>query len=98
MEISRINSKFMDLPGLSDEKSNDNGIESFKSLLNDKLNEVNQQQVDSENATEDFINGKDIDIHQVMLSAEEAKMSIEMAVQVRNKIVEAYQQINSMQL
>jgi len=98
MEISRINSKFTDLSSLGSEKSNDNGIESFKSLLNDKLNEVNQLQVDSENTTEDFINGKDVDIHQVMLSAEEAKMSIETAVQVRNKIVEAYQEINRMQL
>lgn len=98
MEINRINSKFIGLSSLDSEKSNDNGIESFKSLLNDKLNEVNQLQVDSENATEDFINGKDIDIHQVMLSAEEAKLSIETAVQIRNKIVEAYQQINSMQL
>jgi len=88
----------MDLLDTSNEKSNDNGIESFKTLLNDKLNEVNQLQEDSENATEDFINGKDIDIHQVMLSAAEAKISIETAVQIRNKIVEAYQQINSMQL
>jgi flagellar hook-basal body complex protein FliE len=67
-------------------------------ILNDKLNEVNELQVDSENATEDFINGEDIDIHQVMLSAEEAKMSIQLAVQIRNKIVEAYQEINRMQL
>lgn len=98
MEINRINSKYMDLLNSDSETKNENGIESFKSLLNDKLNEVNQMQVDSENATEDFINGKDIDIHQVMLSAQEAKMSIELAVQIRNKMVEAYQEINKMQL
>jgi flagellar hook-basal body complex protein FliE len=98
MEINRINSKFTDLSSITEDSNNDNGIESFKSLLNDKLNQVNQLQVNSENASADFINGGDIDIHQVMLSAEEAKMSIEMAVQVRNKIVEAYQEINRMQL
>jgi len=98
MEINRINSRFTDISSLNQESNKDNGIESFKNLLNDKLNQVNQQQVDSENATEAFINGDDIDIHQVMLSAEEAKMSIEMAVQIRNKIVEAYQEINRMQL
>ena len=47
---------------------------------------------------EGFINGEDIDIHQVMLASEEAKMSIELAVQIRNKIVEAYQEISKMQL
>lgn len=98
MEINGISSKFTDLSSIGKVSNNDNGIESFKSLLTDQLNQVNQLQTNSENVSADFINGKDTDIHQVMLSAEEAKMSIEMAVQIRNKMVEAYQEINRMQL
>jgi flagellar hook-basal body complex protein FliE len=49
-------------------------------------------------ATEAFISGEDLNIHEVMLITEEAKMSLQLAVQVRNKLVEAYQEINRMQL
>lgn len=45
-----------------------------------------------------YIQGDNTDIHNVMLSTEEAKMSLELAVQVRNKIVDAYQELNRMQL
>lgn len=71
---------------------------SFLDTLKSKLDEVNDQQIAADNATQSYIKGDDIDIHQVMLSQEEAKMSLELAVQVRNKIVEAYQELNRMQL
>lgn len=71
---------------------------SFFDMLKSKLDEVNNKQLDAENATESFVKGEDTDIHNVMLSTEEAKMSLELAVQIRNKIVDAYQEINRMQL
>jgi flagellar hook-basal body complex protein FliE len=71
---------------------------SFFDMLKSKLDDVNNKQLDAENATESFIKGEDTDIHNVMLSTEEAKMSLELAVQIRNKIVDAYQEINKMQL
>lgn len=75
----------------------DNGF-SFISELRKKLDEVNEEQVKAEEVTEAFIKGEDVDIHQVMLINEEAKLSLQMAVQVRNKLVEAYQELNRMQL
>lgn len=98
MEINRINSRFIGMDSLIEGKKEGNVTDSFTSLLNSKLDEVNQKQIESEGAIEGFINGEDIDIHEVMLASEEAKMSIELAVQIRNKIVEAYQEINRMQL
>jgi flagellar hook-basal body complex protein FliE len=74
------------------------GSMSFMDTLKEKLDEVNQKQVEADVATESFIKGEDVDIHQVMLVTEEAKMSLQMAVQVRNKLVEAYQELNRMQL
>lgn len=72
--------------------------ESFFDTLKQKLDEVNDKQINAENITEQFIKGEDVDIHEVMLTTEEAKMSLQLAVQIRNKIVEAYQEINRMQL
>ena len=76
-------------------ENKDNG---FYSLLKDKLDEVNDKQIEADNKTESFIKGEGPDIHEVMLSSEEAKMSLQLAVQVRNKLVEAYQELNRMQL
>lgn len=71
---------------------------SFMDTLKVKLDEVNDQQLLSEATSEAFIKGDNVDIHQVMVVAEEAKLSLQMAVQVRNKLVEAYQEINRIQL
>ena len=38
------------------------------------------------------------DLHSVMIATEEARISLELAVQVRNKCIEAYKEINNMQL
>lgn len=70
----------------------------FGDFLKQKLNEVNDAQVNADNTTQSFIQGDNVDIHKVMLDTEEAKMSLELAVQVRNKLLDAYQEINRTQL
>lgn len=84
--------------GVSDAKNNSDSGKSFMDILGEKLNEVNDKQVQADNVTQSYIKGDESDISNVMISTEEAKMSLEMAVQVRNKIVEAYQEISRMQL
>lgn len=69
---------------------------SFYSVLTDKLNEVNDKQIEANDASENFING-DEDIHTAMIQGEEAKESMELAVQVRNKVLDAYQELEKMQ-
>lgn len=70
----------------------------FFDTLKDKIDEVNEMQVNAENSTESLVKGEDVDVHQVMLTTEEAKMSLEMAIQVRNKIIDAYQELTKMQI
>lgn len=85
-------------------KNNDEKVEkgnnnvSFANMLKDKLSEVNEKQLDADKTTESFIKGEDVDIHDVMIKTEEAKLSLELAVQVRNKLIEAYQEISRMQV
>lgn len=74
------------------------GAMSFLDTLKSKLDEVNDKQLQADSDTEKLIKGEDVDIHQVMLSTEEAKLSLQMAVQVRNKLLDAYQELNRMQL
>jgi len=70
----------------------------FLDTLEEKLSEVNDKQIEADNLTQKFIKGEEEDVHKVMLSTEEAKLSLELAVQIRNKLVEAYQEFNRMQI
>ena len=71
---------------------------SFSNKFKEKLDEINELQLISEEKQIGFIKGEDVDILEVMLAGQEAKLSLQFAVEVRNKIVEAYQEINRMQL
>ena len=70
----------------------------FSSVLMDNLNQINDQQIKSDSLTKGFISGDGTSIQDVITSTEEAKMSLELAVQIRNKIVDAYQEITKMQV
>ena len=70
----------------------------FLDTLKEKLNEVNDKQIEASNLTQKFIKGEEEDIHKVMISSEEAKLSLELAVQIRNKLVDAYGEFNRMQI
>lgn len=71
---------------------------SFQSVLEDSLNKLNDQQISADEITNEFIAGEDVEVHEMMLSMEEANMSLQLAIQVRNKVVEAVKELTNMQL
>lgn len=62
------------------------------------LNEVNRLQVDASNQQDILASGGDIDLHQVMISAEKAGISLQTTLAIRGKVMEAYQEIMRMQV
>lgn len=70
----------------------------FSNIIKEKLDKLNEKQLDAENKTIELIKGDAKDIHEVMLTVEEARLSLELAVQIRNKLVEAYQELNRIQV
>lgn len=96
----KINSAYIPPSGLvqpAREAKKSGTQDSFAGLLSDALQEVNRLQVNAVEATAAMAAGKAEDIHQVMLANEQARLSLQLAVQVRNKLVEAYQEISRMQ-
>ncbi|MBB6624226.1 flagellar hook-basal body complex protein FliE [Clostridium gasigenes] len=71
---------------------------SFDSFFKESLDKVNDKQIAADELTKGFVSGKDVDINDVMLAGEEAKISLQLAVQIRNKVVEAVQELTRMQL
>lgn len=71
---------------------------SFSQMLNNALNNVNAMQQTADQAGVQLAAGNTTDIHNVMIATEQASLAMDLAVQVRNKVVEAYQQMMQMQI
>jgi flagellar hook-basal body complex protein FliE len=70
----------------------------FGDFLSNSLNQLSAQQAESDKLAEQFVKGEVTDTHQVMIAAEKVSLGLEMAVQTRNKVIEAYQDIMRMQI
>lgn len=80
---------------IQDQDSNGMG---FVDYLKDALNKTNSLQLDSEKVTNDFAVGKTDNIHQVMIAAEKADVALQFTMQIRNKILDAYNEIMRIQI
>jgi flagellar hook-basal body complex protein FliE len=74
------------------------GQKSFADTLKETLSSVNQLQKDSDQKIQELATGKTDDIASVMITAEKADIALRAMVQVRNKIIDAYQDIMKMQV
>ena len=68
----------------------------FGKMLMDALKEVNKTQVDSQHLQNDFMAGRPGEFHDLMISMEKASTAMQLTLQVRNKVLEAYQEISRM--
>lgn len=71
---------------------------SFGDYLKSALDSLNESQVQADEDTTKLIAGETTDIHQVLISAQEAKIEMELAVEVRDKLTDAYKEISTMQV
>jgi flagellar hook-basal body complex protein FliE len=71
---------------------------SFGDLLAGALDKVNALQQNADQMAVQMVAGQASDIHQVLAAAQEASLALQLTVQVRDKIVEAYQEMMRMQV
>lgn len=74
------------------------GGKSFGEVLGESLKEVNNLQIEADKAIEDFATGQTKNVHETMIALNKADTAFKMTMQVKNKIVEAYQEIIRMQV
>ncbi len=70
----------------------------FASVFKEAVARVEALQHDSQVKTDRFLRGEEQEIHDMVLSAQRAQLSFEMFLQVRNKLVQAYQEVMRMQV
>jgi flagellar hook-basal body complex protein FliE len=71
---------------------------SFSETLKQAIEQVNQSQIESDNMTEALATGKNVELHDVMITAQKASVTMSLAIEVRNKAIEAYQEMMRMQV
>lgn len=75
------------------------GENDFAHTLMDVLKEVNTSQQNAVQVQNDFMTGRQsVDYHDLMISMERANIAMNLTLSVRNKVLEAYQEINRMQV
>lgn len=96
MEIKKIDSLIKHKEASVSKPSN--VINDFQKMLKEELSRVDGLQKKSQELQKKLVTGEIKDIHQVIIAAEEASVALRLTMQIRNKIIEAYQEIMRMQL
>lgn len=74
-------------------RDKNSGGNDFENVLLESINKVNKLQVEANKAVQDLAAGKNESIHETMIAMEKASISFQMMMQIRNKIIDAYQEI-----
>ncbi|HTX99596.1 MAG TPA: flagellar hook-basal body complex protein FliE [Bacteroidota bacterium] len=82
----------------SAEKTARDATVSFGETLNQAVKDVNNLQTEADRAVNQMIDGKDVDLHDVMIAAEKAKTSFDLLMEIRNKAISAYQELMRIQV
>lgn len=73
-------------------------VSQFKGMLANQIEQTNALQHLADLETEKFMTGESENIHDVLIAMEEASLALDLTVQVRNKMVDWYQEFKNMPL
>ena len=93
-KISQIQTPFIQAQTIPKVKQ----VVNFGDLFKQSLEKVNAAQHKSDEMTNQLITGEVKDVHEVMIASQKASLSLQLTLQVRNKVVEAYQEVMRMQV
>jgi flagellar hook-basal body complex protein FliE len=82
----------------SSEKSQGVGEPSFGEHLREQIDEVNDLQLEADQSIDDLVTGRSDDIHATMIALQKADISFRLLMSVRNKLMDAYDEVMRMQI
>ena len=74
------------------------GGQPFKNILLEALNQVNTMQSQANEAVQQLVTGGDVNPAEVLTTLQKADISFRMMLQIRNKLVQAYQEVNNIRI
>ncbi len=78
------------------EKKTENATQEIGQTFKDALNGLSETQENSDMLIQQLAAGEDVDIHQVLIAAEQTDINFRIAVAIRDKLVDAYREIRNM--
>jgi flagellar hook-basal body complex protein FliE len=97
-ELQQLGSANSDSPLQSSGSVSSGSNANFANVLGDLVNEVSQKQAAAGSAVTGLLSGQNVSLHQAMISMEEANVSFQMMVEVRNRLLDSYQELMRMQI
>lgn len=97
MNISSITSS-LNMLNKETQKVADVSDKSFQNMLSNAISEVNSHQIKGYNSMEQIATGKVTNLQEAVQRIEEAELSMKLALEVKNKAVNAYKEIMRMQI
>lgn len=91
MKISGVNSFINNIPGT--QEVNKSSSDKFGNMLTDFIKEVNTDQNKSREMTRDLIEGKDVELHEVMIAGQKAQTSLDLLIEIRNKALDMFKEL-----
>ena len=100
MKDITIESGMQSLTPFSPEKKGgvEDARDSFRKMLQTSIAEVNQLQNAADSSIEQLVAGRSRNLHETMIALEKADISFRLMMEVRNKIIEAYNEVMRMQV
>ena len=95
--IEPITTSMVELPALSGTEKNV-AAPDFANWLGEQVGDINTQLMTAETGLAQLATGETGNLHHVMLELQKAKLDFQLALQIRNKVLEGYQDIMRMQI
>jgi flagellar hook-basal body complex protein FliE len=83
-------------PNLGGSRKTNAQSNEFGQMLAKSIDDVNRFQLEADESINELADGRQTDIHQTMIAVEKADISLELLLQIRNKVVAAYERIMRM--
>ena len=91
-------SPLADRPGGSTRSEPSSGIDAFAGVLAKQVQDVNTMQVDANDMVHSLLTGGDVNEAEVLTAVQKADLAFRMLLQVRNKLIEAYREVQQIQI
>jgi len=97
-ELQQLGSINSDAPVQTTAPASSSAGASFENMLGGLVNDVAQKQAAASSSVNGLLSGQNVSLHQAMISMEEANVSFQMMVEVRNRLLDSYQELMRMQI
>jgi flagellar hook-basal body complex protein FliE len=87
-----------DAPGKAAAREPSSGIDAFANVLATQVRNVNAMQVDANDRVHSLLTGGEVNEAEVLTAVQKADLAFRMLLQVRNKLIEAYREVQQIQI